>query len=188
MRKLAIFGLALVAGVVTALVVGYFASEQPKTLHARVQWERVYRTPVGLIADADLIVEAKHVAAEPGRAAGEGEDATPFTNNTFAVESVLKGEFHDTDLVVEQTGGMMPDGVLMDVNDGGPFEPGESYLLFLKEQGNGMYFVINHQARYQINADVLQGVDPTDDVVAELHGQRLRTIREPIRGLVRLLQ
>ena len=187
MKRALILSLALVAGVATVLVVGHVGMGQKKVIHARAQWERVYRTPLGLIADADLIVEARHVSAELGRVVGDGEDATPFTNNTFVVDSMLKGEFNEEYLVVEQTGGALPDQTILDIDDGGPYEPGTSYLLFLKNQGEGTYYVINHQARYRIDS-ALEGVDPTDDVVAQLHGLRLEDLREPVRRVARMLQ
>jgi len=188
MKKLMIWSLALAAGVATALIAGRFAVEKPARLRAVAHWRDIYRTPSGLVAGADLIVEARHLAAAPGRIVGEGEDATPFTDNTFAVLDVLKGELSNDTVVVEQTGGLLSDGAVLDINDGGPYEIGSTYFLFLREGEDGKYYVINHQARYRIREGYLEGVDPTDRVVAALHGWPVESWRGPIRHRARILQ
>ena len=171
MKRFAVFSLALVLGVATALAASHFAAPNPKTIQAKVQWAEVYRTPGGLVSGADLIVLARHVESQPGRVAG----GVPFTYNGFEIQRVLKGAHDGDDLVVEQTGGLMKDGLILGIDDGGPFVPGRSYLLFLKAQGaNGVYYQINHQARYEIERDGrLKGVDPADAVVARFHGRPL---------------
>lgn len=189
MRKLLWYSAVLAAGVAVALISGHFALEKhPQTLHGVAQWKDVYRTTSGLVAGADLIVEAEHLAAEAGRMVGEGGDATPFTNNTFAVVEILKGEHNGTEFVVEQTGGILPGGEVFDINDGGPYKQGQRYLLFLKDRGDGIYYAINHQARYEIVDGILQGVDPTDRVVAQVHGWPLDVVRDPIRERAKLFK
>ena len=171
MKKFAVLSLALVLGVATALAASHFAAPAPQTVQAKAQWAEVYRTPGGLVAGADLIVLAKHVESQPGRVVGD----LPFTYNGFAIQRVLKGAHDGSALVVEQTGGLMKNGLILGIDDGGPFVPGRSYLLFLKAQGaNGVYYQINHQARYEIERDGrLKGVDPADAVVARFNGRSL---------------
>jgi hypothetical protein len=190
MKRIAIFGMSLALGVVTALAVGSSLMPKPQpTRTLQAHWKDIYRTPGGLVAGADLIVVADHMSAEPGRVVGEGEDATPFTNNTFAVESTLKGVHEELTLVLEQTGGITADGQLLNINDGGPYEPGGRYLLFLKSRGDGTYYLISHQARYRIGeGDVLEGVDPTDRVVSQLHNRTLDRGRDVIQTRLRLLE
>lgn len=187
MKRFAICGVVLIAGIVTAVTVGHFVAGEQPIIHASAQWRDVYRTPGGLVAGADLVVVARHLTAEAGRVVGDGEDATPFTNNTFAVEEVLKGEHNGAELVVEQTGGLLSTGTVLDINDGGPYQAGLLYLLFLKE-GDGIYYLINHQARYLIDRGILVGVDPTDRVVAQIHGWSSDDIREGIRQRARILR
>ena len=146
MKKIAVLSLVLAFGVATAMAAGPFAVPASKNVQAKAQWAEVYRTPGGLVAGADLIVLAKHVASQPGRVVGD----TPFTYNGFEIQSILKGVHDDRSLVVEQTGGQMKDGLILSIDDGGPFVPGHSYLLFLKAQG-------------------VKGVDPTDAVVASFN-------------------
>jgi hypothetical protein len=186
MRKILVLSVALVAGVVTAVVVGQLVSE-PQPHRAVAQWKNVYRTTGGLVAGADLIVLADHLGAEPGRVVGEGEDATPFTNNTFAIRQLLRGKHDGIELVVEQTGGLMADGSVFDINDGGPYARGATYMLFLKKGEGDAYYVINHQARYEVKDDILEGVDPTDAVVARMHGRTLDSGREMVLRRARML-
>lgn len=186
MKRFAVLSLALVLGAVTALTAGHLTAAKPDTVKARAQWAEVYRTPAGLVAGADLIVIARHVAAEPGRMVGN----TPFTNNGFQIERIVKGVHADNVLLVEQTGGRMNDGVILGIDDGGPYVPGHSYLLFLKAQGNnGIYYQINHQARYEIDRDsLLKGVDPADNVVAAFNGRPLRDVLGAVERRVRMVQ
>lgn len=171
MRKLAVLSLVLVLGVATALAANRFVAPASESVQAKVQWAEVYRTPGGLVAGADLIVLARHVASQPGRVVGD----VPFTYNGFEIQETLKGVHDGRDLVVEQTGGLTKGGLILSIDDGGPYVPGRSYLLFLKAQGaNGVYYQINHQARYEIDrAGILKGVDPTDGVVARFNGRSL---------------
>ena len=186
MKKFAVLSLALVLGVATALAASHFTAPAPQTVQAKAQWAEVYRTPGGLVSGADLIVVAKHVASQPGRIVGD----TPFTYNGFEIQGVLKGVHDGHDLVVEQTGGMTPDNVILGIDDGGPFVPGHRYLLFLKAQGaNGVYYQINHQARYEIERDgMLKGVDATDAVVARFNGRPLDEASAVVERRIRMIQ
>ena len=189
MKRITILTLSLAMGVVTALAVGnFFMAKRQATRTVQAQWKNIYKTPGGLVAGADLIVEAEHLMAVPGRVVGEGEDATPFTNNNFTVSRILKGEHNGEELVVEQTGGIMADGQVFNIDDGGPYKPGASYLLFLKSTGEGSYYVINYQARYEINGDRLEGVDPTDRVVARMHKRTLAEGRALVFNRAKLVE
>ncbi len=188
MKKILVLTAALVMGVATALAVGHFMTSKPATITAKAQWKNVYRTQSGLVAGADLIVLAEHVSAEPGRSVGYGEDAVPFTNNTFKVEKILKGDYEGSELIVEQTGGVMANGLVFSIDDGGPYEIGGRYLLFLNSNEQGAFYVINHQARYSVRGDELEGVDPTDSVVARFHRVKFDEAGETIRERVKLLK
>ncbi len=189
MKKIVILSLSLAMGVATALAVGYFLMAKPQqTRMVQAQWKDVYRTVGGLVAGADLIVIADHFSAQPGRVVGEGEDATPFTNNTFVVESILRGVHEGSTLELEQTGGIMAGGQVLAISDGGPYEPGSRYLLFLKSKGDGTYYLISHQARYRIEGDILEGVDPTDRIVSQLHGRSLSRGRDLVRKRVKMIE
>jgi hypothetical protein len=189
MKKIAILSLSLVMGVVTAMATGNFImSKRQPTITVQAQWKNIYKTAGGLVAGADLVVEAEHIMAMPGRVVGEGEDATPFTDNTFAVSRILKGVHEGNELIIEQTGGLMGNGQVLNINDGGPYRSGAGYLLFLKSTGDGKYYLINHQARYEIKDGMLEGVDPTDPVVASMHMRTLDAGRTLVRKRARLVE
>lgn len=189
MKRIAILSLSLAIGVVSALAAGNFImSKRPSTVTVKAHWKNIYKTPGGLVAGADLVVEAEHLMAAPGRVVGEGEDATPFTDNSFAVSRILKGEHNGGDLVVEQTGGVMGNGQILYIDDGGAYKPGAGYLLFLKLTGDGKYYVISYQARYEIIDGRLEGVDPTDPVVARLQGGTLDQGRSLVRKRAKLVE
>ena len=186
MKKIASLSLALALSIATAVAVGQFVVPDPQTVTAKAQWAEVYRTPGGLVSGADLIILARHVESRPGRVAGD----VPFTYNGFEIRQILKGVHDGPALVVEQTGGLRKDGLTLSIDDGGPFVPGRSYLLFLKAQGaNGVYYQINHQARYELGRDGrLKGVDPTDAVVARFNGRPLDEAGDVIERRVRRIQ
>ena len=164
---------ALGAGIATAWFAGQWINGDVQ-IQANAQWREVMKSPDGLISGADLIVLAEMREAVPKTVTyGEADETIPYTQNFMAVSSVIKGEFEGDTLLVEQTGGILTEGVRFDINDGGPYEEGKLYLLFLRDQGNGSYYVINHQARYELDQekDVLIGVDPSDPVVAAFHGE-----------------
>ncbi|HET9866057.1 MAG TPA: hypothetical protein VFQ06_02100, partial [Nitrospira sp.] len=81
---------------------------------------------------------------------------------------------------VERAGGVDPEGNPVHLNaDGGDFELGNSYLLFLKRQEDGPYYYqVNDQGRYQVEGGRLKGVDKDDEVSAKFHD---RTLEEGIR-------
>ena len=114
---------------------------------------------------------------QPGRIAysSNGEDALPFEVVSFRVVDKIKGKKSDGIVYVERAGGVDPEGnqVYLDA-DGGDFEVGNSYLLFLKQQEDGPYYYqVNDQGRYQVEGGRLKGVDTDDEVSVVLHGRAL---------------
>lgn len=175
MKRMLVLSLALVVGFATARVVGKAVSG-PQTVTSQAQWVDVYRTPSGLIAGADLVVVAKHISAQPGRVVG----SVPYTMNGFEIEQLIKGVHNGPALLLEQTGGRAGE-IIVNIDDGGPFKEGRSYLLFLKSQGNGVFYQINHQARYELDGDRMVGVDPTDSVVAAFHNRGFDAVTNFVR-------
>jgi hypothetical protein len=155
--------------------------------HVKTQaaWVEIYRSPSQMSRRVDVVVVAKAVGVEPGRVAysDNGEDALPYQVFEFEPVNSVKGLRGDRNLFVERAGGDSPDGsnVYLDA-DGGPFEIGQTYLLFLKRQPDGPYFYqVNNQGRYRVANDRLQAVEKGDAVTDTLDG---RTLREGL-GMVR---
>lgn len=150
-------------------------------------WKEVYQTPDQLIARVDTIVLAEAVSVAPSRTAfsANGEDELPFELVTFRVSNPLKGAKADEFIYVERAGGVTEKGRKVNIDfDGGDFEIGNSYLLFLKRQEEGPYFYqVNDQGRYKVVGDELKGVfDDNDSVKSFFKGKAvdegLRLVKE----------
>ena len=166
----------LVAGAAVGFVVAQDVVHGPRQL-SNAAWERVFDSPRGLARGVDAVVLARAVDVRPGRIAysDNGEDALPFQLVEFEVQRAVKGAREGQRVVVERAGGMDPAGysVYLDA-DGGDFEVGRDYMLFLKRQPEGdVFYQVSHQARYEVKAGRLAGVDPADTVVARFHGRTL---------------
>ncbi len=154
-------------------------------------WKEVYSTPDQLIAGVDAIVLAEAFNITPSRIArSEGSsDEVPFELVAFRVNNPAKGAKGEELIYVERAGGMDSKGREVNIDiDGGRFEIGKSYLLFLKKQEEGPYFYqINDQGRYDVVGDELKAVGKIEnDKVKEFFenktaGEGLRTVEEKIR-------
>ncbi len=134
---------------------------------------------------ADAVVLAKATDTVPSRVAFSdlGDDSLPYEATSFVVERSIRGPAVGETIWVERAGGLDP-VELVDVvidADGGAFEIGSSYLLFLKEQEpGGFYYQVNDQSRYVLHGDRVLSFAGTehDPVVETLHGQRLTSVLE----------
>ena len=104
----------------------------------------------------------------------------PFEVVSFRVVDNIKGKKGDGVIYVERAGGLDNEGnqVYIDA-DGGDFEIGNSYLLFLKRQEDGPYYYqVNDQGRYQVEGGRLKGVNKGDEVSMSFQD---RTVEEGLR-------
>lgn len=174
------FLVGTLAVVALGAAVGFFAGRDfahgSRQLSATA-WERVFDTPRALVRGVDAVVLARVVDVRPGRVAysDNGEDALPFQVVELEVQRAIKGARESERILVERAGGVDPAGesVFLDA-DGGDFEIGRDYMLFLRHQPEGeLFYQVNHQGRYEVKAGRLAGVDPADTVVARFHGRSL---------------
>lgn len=136
---------------------------------------------------ADAVVLARATETIPSRVAFSdlGDDSLPYEATSFVIERSIRGPAAGETVWVERAGGLDPVDlveVVIDV-DGGSFQIGESYLLFLKEQTpGGFYYQINDQARFVLHGDRVLSFAGTehDPVIEALHGQRLVSALEMI--------
>lgn len=131
-----------------------------------------------LSAHADAIVLARAGASFHSRFAfsDNGEDCLPFEITDFTVLRSIRGAAPESVIQVERAGGLDADGVTQHVvdADGGAFEEGATYFMFLKQQEQGPhYYQLNEQARFQVRGDRLAAVDEDDPVTQLLHGTRV---------------
>jgi|GEM_PF-1521505 len=144
------------------------AERQPSQIKSAAVWKDVFTNPEEMVKSVDTIVLAEAINRTPGRVAysSNGEDALPFEVIAFRVVNGLKGEKDEQIIYVERAGGTDPEGkeVFLDI-DGGNFEMGNSYLLFLNRQEDGPYYYqVNDQGRYQVVGGRLKGVEKDDPV------------------------
>lgn len=144
-------------------------------LSTRAVWKEVYQTPAQMTARADAVVLARVAGVQAGRVAfsADGEDALPFQNVELDVVRALKGASPGERISLERAGGTAPDGRVVELDfDGGAFEVGATYLLFLKRQEDGPFFYqVNHQGRYLKAEGRLWAVDPEDVVAKSFEGR-----------------
>jgi len=156
-------------------------------------WKEVYSTPDQLVAGVDAIVLAEAVSVAPSRMARSenSRDELPFELVTFRVSNPIKGAKGEHLVYVERAGGFDSKGRPIQIDfDGGNFEIGKSYLLFLKQQEEGPYFYqVNDQGRYNVIGDDLKAVgNDENDRVKDFFknktvGEGLRMVEEKIETL-----
>jgi hypothetical protein len=162
--------LVALCGLSISAVVGWNRHQQPSREISSAAWKERYQTPDELVKGVDTIVLAEAVSAMPGRVAysSNGEDALPFEVVEFRVNDGLKGAKTGQAVLVERAGGTDSEGRAVHVDmDGGAFEKGGTYLLFLKQQEEGPYYYqVNDQGRYLVSGGRLKAVSQDDPVTA----------------------
>ncbi len=157
-------------------------AQQPLRSKSHAVWKEVYKNVDEMVKSADTIVLGQAIDRQPGRIAysSTGEDSLPFEVVSFRVVNNIKGKNGGGIVYVERAGGINHEGnqVYLDA-DGGDFEVGNSYLLFLKQQEDGPYYYqVNDQGRYHVEGGRLKGVDKGDEVSVMLHE---RPVEEGLR-------
>jgi hypothetical protein len=140
-------------------------------------WKVKFNAPSELPRGVDAIALATAVSSGPGRLAfsDNGEDSLPFEEVTFEVSRGIKGLRAGEQFILERAGGIDYEGqnVILDA-DGGPFEMGATYLLFLQRQEDGpFWYQVNDQGRYRVEEDRLVAAVPDDPVASFYDGRRL---------------
>lgn len=152
-----------------------WSHHNPERRFSSAAWKEKYKSVDELVSRVDAIALARAVGVQPGRTAysDNGEDALPFEVVQFEVVNGLKGVNDGEQVSVERAGGTDPSGHTVNVDiDGGEFEVGNTYLLFLKPQEDGQYYYqVNDQGRYQAAGRRLLAVDPREEVSAVFHGK-----------------
>jgi hypothetical protein len=123
-----------------------------------------------MVAASDLVVRARVDSTARGRLVGEGDAAVVSRIDTLEVEEVLAGDATGTTLLVEEEG-WLGDGTAIAVNGLAPSETGMDAIWFLDRRPDPEvpgYLVINHQGRFVVDGDRLEGADGNDPLVAAL--------------------
>lgn len=174
MRSSKLFWAVSLVLAVAGFTGGSLISHETSTVAGKAVWKEVYASPAEMAARVDAIVLARVTGTRQGRVvwSENGEDALPFQVVELEVLRGIKGTAKAERISLERVGGTTPDGRALDLSyDGGAFEPGATYLLFLKRQEDGPYFYqVNHQGRYLVAGDRLWAADPEDSVAKAFEG------------------
>lgn len=175
-RKALVAG-ALAAGV-TGLAIsataGWMMHAMDRGPRSQAAWKDKFENLQQMARGTDVVVLARAGAARPGRVAESdgGSDSLPFELVSFTVERGFKGARAGDVLTVERVGGSADGESVYFDGDGGAFEPGRRYLLFLKRQDDGSYFYqVNDEGRYHMEGGRLKAVREDGRVAATLHGR-----------------
>lgn len=182
--------IVLAAGITTGrLVAGHFFPYQ-QVHKTAASWKEIYNSPQGLSRGVDAVVLATVAEVVPGRTATSenGEDSLSFELVELDVVKGIKGVKAGERITLERAA-ETESGFFLDM-DGGPFEIGQTYLLFLQRQEDGAYFYqVNHQGRFRVANGRLFAADPEDPVAARFHrrpvAQGLEMVRAGLRGRAR---
>lgn len=158
-----------VFGFTAGSLVGH--EQAPLIRGSEAVWKEVFHSPSEMVRSVDSIVLARMIETQPGRVAGSAADELPFEVVEFEVLRGFKGAAAGERVFLERAGGS---GVSLEF-DGGAFEPGAAYLLFLRQQEDGPYFYqVNHQGRFLVVDGRLRASAPHDKVAAFFEGRPVR--------------
>ncbi len=120
----------------------------------------MYQSVESAIRASDGVVIARVVAVRPGRSVTAGGITLPFTNVSLSVvQSTSRGLSVSSTILVEQTGGMTPQGLLV-TEDDPQYQPNELYALILRKTDIG-YRSIAPLGRFRILSGPLQPTAPS---------------------------
>ncbi len=170
-------------GLSVSAALGWRHHQQPAGApYTAASWKEHFKDAKALVKSADAIVLARVESIAPGRVAysSNNEDSLSFEVVNLTVVDGLKGAKDGSSLAVERVSSSQEGTVAYFNFDGGSFETGGTYLLFLKQQEDGgpYYYQINDQGRFHEEGGHLRAVDSDDDVTALFHG---RTVAEGVR-------
>ena len=166
-------------GLSVSAALGWRHHQQPANeARTAASWKQHFKEAKELVKASDAVVIARADSVAPGRVAfsSDGQDSLAFEVVNFTVVDGLKGEKDGSSVSVERVSSDQ-DGTVAYFNfDGGNFEVGGTYLLFLKQQEDGgpYYDQINDQGRFHEEGGQLHAVEPGDPVAAIFHGRSVK--------------
>jgi len=141
----------------------------------RAHWKEHYNGIGEMVKSSDAVVLARAESVAPGRVAfsSNGEDSLAFEVVNFTVVRGMKGERTGETVSVERVSSTQENTVAYFNFDGGDYEMGGTYLLFLKKQEDGgpYYYQVNDQGRFHDEGGRLVAASPGDPVAAQIHGR-----------------
>jgi hypothetical protein len=165
-----------ICGLSVSAAFGWRHHEQPRNESVtRAHWKENFTGIGEMVKSSDAVVLARADSVAPGRVAysSNNEDSLSFEVVNFTVVRGMKGARTGEAVSVERVSSTQ-DGTIAYFNfDGGDFEVGGTYLLFLKKQEDGgpYYYQVNDQGRFHEVAGRLVATSPGDPVAGALHGR-----------------
>ncbi|HEX8129092.1 MAG TPA: hypothetical protein VF527_08330 [Pyrinomonadaceae bacterium] len=174
-------------GLSVSAAFGWRHHQQPRNEpYTAASWKHHFKDAKELVKSADAVVLARVESIAPGRTAysTNGDDSLAFEVVNLTVVDGLKGEKDGASIAIERVSSDQGGTIAYFNFDGGSFETGGTYLLFLKQQEDGgpYYYQINDQGRFHEEGGHLQAVESDDPVTALFHG---RTVAEGIEVVKR---
>lgn len=183
LASIAVIALAIASSLGSVQLLDLDQNASARRFHTA--WKDTYAAPGAMVRGVDAIVLARFVGTSPGRVAfsDNPEDAVPFELNHFVVEQGMKGVKSGAAITIERVGGVANgESIILDA-DGGAYTAGEQYVLFLKKQPEStFYYVVNDQARFDV--DRFQQLVPVSDgaVANALRGTSVRDLGGRVRA------
>lgn len=173
-------------GLSVSAALGWMHHGKPEgTVRTAASWKHHFKQVKDMVKNADAVVIARADSVAPGRVAysSNGEDSLAFEVVNFTVVDGLKGAKGGSTVSVERVSSSQGDTTVYFGFDGGNFEMGGTYLLFLKKQEDGgpFYYQINDQGRFHEEGGHLRAVEPGDPVAAVFHGRSMRDAKAIVR-------
>jgi hypothetical protein len=134
-----------------------------------------------LRADADLVALGEIIGCPSAESHQTAVGAVYFTDFSFQIESVLYGAASQSAIVIHQTGGIVGGGTVEFMDD--PLmQPGDQYVLFLREARPGLYYVLGGpQGRFVVHDE---RVSSLSDIYSERNIFDLRIKDMPLGAFV----
>ena len=173
-------------GLSVSAAVGWRLHQQPANgVRTAASWKQHFKDAKELVKASDAVVVARADSVAPGRVAfsSDGQDSLAFEVVNFTVVDGLKGERDGSSFSVERVSGSQEGTVAYFDFDGGNFEVGGTYLLFLKQQEDGgpYYYQINDQGRFHEEGGQLRAAEPGDPVAAIFHGRSVKEAKALVK-------
>lgn len=166
--------LVIVVSMAGGSVIGVMSFDS-ESASVKMAWKDVFDDLSGMTRQVDAVVLARATGVQEGRVAvsESGEDSVAFELVEFETLRPIKHLRPGETFLLERATETEVDGKSLFLDgDGGPFEVGARYLLFLQEQpGTGYYFQVNDQGRFRVSAGRLHPVVPDDPVAQTLDGR-----------------
>ncbi len=168
-------------GLSVSAAFGWRHHQQPREDRTSAHWKEHFQGIGQMVAASDAVALVRADSVAPGRVAysSNNEDSLSFEVVNFTVVRGMKGERTGSSVSVERVSSTQGDTVAYFNFDGGDFEVGGTYLLFLKKQEDGgpYYYQINDQGRFHEEGGHLRAVTPDDEVTSLFNG---RTVAEGV--------